>query len=489
MPHPIGPKKRKKIKLKKERKRAREAAALKQLQDRRSNEDAKIAKESEVLGHQQVIRPERNPERPNRISDVDERPVPPPQLLDAIHEFLLDYRYIEAAHGMRTDNQKRPGHSIDAWKQTSRGLPFLSDIFIQWKEQNPETVEQAAVERKRALAEGEGWELETDEAEGQKKELKRKRRDLAVEAARAEANKDFNAVADAQKKLEKAKKKQKKLDDRPVSDSEEQSVDEEAHREPEPSNQTPKPAIEDDASDTSSDGASHGSSSGSSSSSSDDEEQTSHPKPTPAEKPPITTTKTNEDSSASSASSSDNEASTTTTRPTTTTSKKRPASDPVTASPSSSSSLSSSSDSEAEAPPTNGVSQPQQPSPAPSPSSSSSSSDTDSSATPPAPKRRKLDSSTTATATSTSTSTSADGIPPPRLEKDTFSRVPTNQKIEARFSSNAYVPYDYAQRAYNDLSVVKGKGFTKEKNKKKRGQGFRGGTIDIESNRAIKFED
>ena len=70
-----------------------------------------------------------------------------------------------------------------------------------------------------------------------------------------------------------------------------------------------------------------------------------------------------------------------------------------------------------------------------------------------------------------------------------FSRVPKDQKVDNRFNSNAYVPYDYAQKAYNDLSVVKGKGFTKEKNKKKRGQKFRGGTIDIEGNRAVKFED
>lgn len=51
-----------------------------------------------------------------------------------------------------------------------------------------------------------------------------------------------------------------------------------------------------------------------------------------------------------------------------------------------------------------------------------------------------------------------------------FSRIPADQKVDPRFSSNNYVSYDYADRAYQDLSVTKGKGFTKEKNKKKRGE-------------------
>jgi hypothetical protein len=61
-----------------------------------------------------------------------------------------------------------------------------------------------------------------------------------------------------------------------------------------------------------------------------------------------------------------------------------------------------------------------------------------------------------------------------------FSRIPENIK--------AYVPYDYAQKAHEDLIVTKGKGFTKEKNKKKRGS-YRGGYIDVEGKKGIKFED
>jgi len=55
--------------------------------------------------------------------------------------------------------------------------------------------------------------------------------------------------------------------------------------------------------------------------------------------------------------------------------------------------------------------------------------------------------------------------------------------------SNDYVPYAYAEKAYRDLVVTRGKGFTKEKNKKKRGS-YRGGPIDIGPNpMAFKFED
>ncbi|KAL8710746.1 MAG: hypothetical protein Q9220_004764 [cf. Caloplaca sp. 1 TL-2023] len=71
-----------------------------------------------------------------------------------------------------------------------------------------------------------------------------------------------------------------------------------------------------------------------------------------------------------------------------------------------------------------------------------------------------------------------------------FTRVPTTTTVPPAFASNAYRPYDYADRAHQDLSVTKGKGFTKEKNKKKRGS-YRGGVIDTQGGggRGIKFED
>ena len=61
---------------------------------------------------------------------------------------------------------------------------------------------------------------------------------------------------------------------------------------------------------------------------------------------------------------------------------------------------------------------------------------------------------------------------PAKLPKTTstpFSRIPADTKVDPRFASNKYISYDYANRAHQDLIVTKGKGFTKEKNKKKRG--------------------
>jgi hypothetical protein len=66
--------------------------------------------------------------------------------------------------------------------------------------------------------------------------------------------------------------------------------------------------------------------------------------------------------------------------------------------------------------------------------------------------------------------------------------VPKDTHVDAKFADNRYRSYDYADSAHQDLIVTKGKGFTKEKNKKKRGS-YRGGKIDTEGRKGIKFED
>lgn len=76
----------------------------------------------------------------------------------------------------------------------------------------------------------------------------------------------------------------------------------------------------------------------------------------------------------------------------------------------------------------------------------------------------------------------------PRKTNVPFSRIPKDIKVDPKLASNAYVPYDYAQKAHEDLVVTKGKNFTKEKNKKKRGS-YKGGYIDVEGKKGIKFED
>jgi hypothetical protein len=75
----------------------------------------------------------------------------------------------------------------------------------------------------------------------------------------------------------------------------------------------------------------------------------------------------------------------------------------------------------------------------------------------------------------------------PRKANVPFSRIPKDIKVDERLASNAYVPYDYAQKAHEDLIITKGKNFTKEKNKKKRGS-YKGGYIDVEGKKGIKFE-
>jgi hypothetical protein len=98
-------------------------------------------------------------------------------------------------------------------------------------------------------------------------------------------------------------------------------------------------------------------------------------------------------------------------------------------------------------------------------------------------------------ATTTATHGLSPPLPPdpvPRIPKkkvnEPFSRIPKDIKVDERLASNAYVPYDYAQKAHEDLIVTRGKGFTKEKNKKKRGS-YKGGAIDVHGRKGIKFDD
>ena len=75
-----------------------------------------------------------------------------------------------------------------------------------------------------------------------------------------------------------------------------------------------------------------------------------------------------------------------------------------------------------------------------------------------------------------------------KIPNERFQRVPKDTAVDEKFSSNKYQSYDYADRAHQDLVVTKGRGFTKEKNKKKRGS-YRGGAIDTSGGKGIKFDD
>jgi hypothetical protein len=75
-----------------------------------------------------------------------------------------------------------------------------------------------------------------------------------------------------------------------------------------------------------------------------------------------------------------------------------------------------------------------------------------------------------------------------RTQNAPFSRIARDSQLDPRLSSNAYIPHEYGNKAYEDLSVTKGKAFTKEKNKKKRGS-YRGGRIDPDAKNGIRFDD
>ncbi|CAF9934012.1 MAG: hypothetical protein ALECFALPRED_005822 [Alectoria fallacina] len=101
---------------------------------------------------------------------------------------------------------------------------------------------------------------------------------------------------------------------------------------------------------------------------------------------------------------------------------------------------------------------------------------------------------TTVTTTVPATKRKRSSSPTPKVSKLTkkrntpFQRVPLDTLVDPKMASNAYRSYDYADRAHQDLSVTKGKGFTKEKNKKKRGS-YKGGAIDVSGGKGVKFED
>lgn len=96
-------------------------------------------------------------------------------------------------------------------------------------------------------------------------------------------------------------------------------------------------------------------------------------------------------------------------------------------------------------------------------------------------KRKRSPSPAPPTTTTTAPLTS-------KKQRTPFQRVSKDTPVAPNLASNAYVAHDYGDRAHQDLSVTRGKGFTKEKNKKKRGS-YRGGAIDVGGGKGVKFEE
>lgn len=428
----------------------------------------------------------------------EDAPLPPPQLIDLLHEFLRDYRYIKAAHGVRTDNQKRPGHNMMIWKGTSIGLPHLNEIFTQWKSQNPELA-IADHEREDADPVVAEKRMEVSEDEDDTSASSGSDSDSSSDSEDDEDDFEMPDVSQIAKPDTAAPASTPSLK-RKASDLSDASPDSES------------------SSGSDDDSASSVSSSSSSSSSASEAEVEAIPKKSAkraktqessVSAKELVNSKTNkaavakpavsEDSSSSdsesesdsgSESDSENESSSSSSEieePKKKVSKAtvKPKQDPLADSTDSSATLNldSSSSGKAAASSASSVS-------SSSSSSSSSNSDEDTPAAkiaavvPKAKAKRKADSPPADTIVAT------DGTSKRvKAENKPFSRIPENIAVDPRFESNEYVPYNYADKSHEALSAVRGKGFTKEKNKKKRGQGFRGGMIDIGQSRGVKFDD
>lgn len=525
------------------------------------DEDKNLLKESKG------VKP-KPPKAKGKYSGMNSPPEPPLPLLDLIHNFLSDFKYIKAAHGVRTDNQKRPGHNLTLWKSTSEGYPDLIDIFNQWKEQNPAQVkvsqdadktpkgtEDMALGVLGAIPEKKSKKAQSMKAAKEDSSLELSSSgsdsdidsDTSGDSARDSAS-DSDSDSDSESSI--ADDNGMELDDVPVKAVHTNKTDVTSKNLKRKASQmsSSDSSSEEDSEDTSS----ASDSAESSNSSSESEPEAPQPNKrrkldsaaTPASK--ATKKSTAKDSSSSSESDSDSDGSS---------QKQDTAHIGLTNQPNSSgsecesdddsdsdSSSSSSSDSEdggvptvasklvpsKSAPATNGSdtsatlhypSDIASATPAKAPYSTSGSSSESSTAVEEPPPARtngeihpdriarmngyqaqptpttgtksevlvfKDPQATNPSATQTLPAT-ASNVSKLKKQAVPFSRIPENVQVDQRFSSNKYVPYDYANRAHEDLVVTKGKGFTKEKNKKKRGS-YRGGLIDM-APKGIKFDD
>lgn len=513
--------------------------------------------------------------------------VPPPALFDLIHSFLKDYKYIKAAHGMRTDNQERPGHSYHLWTHRGEAYPSLMEIYDQWYNEHPEKVNEELYDAGQAKR-----------AADKAAQKESKKANLSMQLGQEEPKKDAAEEDDTSEESDSEEESTSDSDSDSDSDSSSGSEHEDVmviDMKSDPAVAAKLPAIvapvnplkrkassfssssESSSDDSSSESENESktkivapptkkakiatppteSSSDESSSESESEDETKGVAPTPAKKakiatPPADSSSSSSDSDGDSDSSSSSSSSSgvdvakvaavsvpvDTTKVAKLTAAGSSSSDSDSDSSSSSDSSDSSDDEDAQKT-TKQV-------------NSASRSASDSSATlvgdaakEPA-KQAAKDESSSSDSSSSDSDSSSDSSPdssadeeeeattgkpkktskPPkdilvyheslsktmmkknplavgeekRIEATTnnfkklkkqhiaFSRIPQDIKVDEKFASNKYVPYDYANQAHEKLIITKGKGFTKAKNKGKKGS-FRGGAIETDRVGAIKFDD
>ncbi len=421
----------------------------------------------------------------------------PPQLLKLVSVFLKEYGFTNAVQALETEREGR-GETADQ----SENIPSLSTIYTEWRGSKDKNkvlgADTSAVEVKsvkkhkpsKQKSDTSSSESDTSSSDSDvemadapsTKKLTSRRSSSSSSASSSSSDSDADDEEEVLLKIQSPKPKVNGLKRKVASSSESSSGSDPSSDEDGPKSKKVKTEVAADSSD--SDSSSEEDSSSSSNSTSEDESL--------KDKESKVAVISSGSESSSSDSDSDSDSSTNSIA------QKVPLpdsdSDSESSSESSSESGSESSVGEAKKKPVVGSDTSATLSDGPkkiSPSDDSSPDSTSSSDSEAESKPVKIDTKVT-TSAERELSPPLPPDPVSKLPKNKinqpFSRIPKDIKVDERLASNAYVPYDYAQKAHEDLIVTRGKGFTKEKNKKKRGS-YKGGYIDVEGKKGIKFED
>lgn len=403
-------------------------------------------------------------------------PQAPAPLMDLVLSFLNEHGYVDAVRKIETESQKREATdgtpTALGSKNAAKDLPALAEIFNAWEESTGRKATPAKQQKKdKGTPEPKDVEMKSDsdstsssdsnsdsdsdsssssssESEAATKKATNKTKASKKRSPSVSSSSASSSSSDSESEAEEARPAKKvKLTKVTPSSTSSSSSGSDSEDEAAPA-KTPLPE-----SDTSSDSSSASSSSDSDSSDADSEsESSSESSDSEAEtsKPKKATVKPGKNikKEVPSTSSSDSSSS---------------------SSDSSDSDSDSDSDSEKKVKHENGATYDRKT------SSDSSATLPPNSPAPGAGNKRKRDDF-------------ADEKPSDKKPIERFQRIPPTVKVDPKFASNEYQSYDYADRAHADLIVTKGKGFTKEKNKKKRGS-YRGGMIDVSGGKGIKFDD
>jgi hypothetical protein len=414
-------------------------------------------------------------------------PAVPPTLMELVFNFCYEHGFSEAAHQIRLETTKREKtkdyDSPVSWTNASQGHPKLVEVFQQWKATAKAPEDKMDVDK-----------LDDSDSDSTSDDSSDSTSDSDSDSTSASgSDSDSDSEEEAQPTKAPTSKTKPKVDSGSDSDSDSSDTsDSSDSTDSDEEEETIAAAIPLPESDSS---ASDSDSSDSVDSDSDSSTQPTTSLPSKAKtvvetagaaikaginslKRKVEVLSESSDSDTDTDSDSDSDDSESDSKPATKKTKTQATNKESTSEDDSDSSVDSDSDSD---------------------SSDSSGSDSDNdSATTPASTLPPIAKAPKTGSHSDSSVTLMHQSPPLPLSKaeakqakstERFQRIKADQiTVDPRFSSNAYQSYDYADKAFRDLSVTKGKGFTKEKNKKKRGS-YRGGPIDSQGVNSIKFDD